>query len=84
MSFEAAGRHNMPIEDSLKVRNVSVRLPQDIFDRLVAVARVDAVTMGEVIREAIVAYADKRQAMDDWSDKVIELKRQLDSLLPPA
>lgn len=74
----------MPNNDPTMVRNVSVRLPQDIFDSLVTVARVDGVTMGEVIRKAISQYCQERRADPSWADDVRLLQRQLEALLPPA
>lgn len=76
----------MTARDSLvgrKDRNVSVRLPQDTFDLLASVARVDGITMGEVIRRAITQYADLRRQDPDWEEKVQDLQRQLVALLPP-
>ena len=67
---------------ALKVRNVSVRLPEDIFETLVSVARVDGETMGEVIRKAINSHAADRKSSEDWAEKVHELQRQLKAVLP--
>ena len=67
---------------ALKVRNVSVRLPEDIFETLVSVARVDGETMGEVIRKAINSYAADRKSSEDWAETVHELQRQLKAVLP--
>lgn len=73
----------MTNSDLSKVRNVSVRLPESVFETLVSVARVDGQTMGEVIRRAVVAYAAQRRDSEDWADKVQELQRQLEAVLPP-
>lgn len=70
--------------EQLKVRNVSVRLPEDMFETLVTVARVDGETMGEVIRKAITSYSVERQSSADWTEKVLELQRQLERVLPPV
>ena len=67
---------------ALKVRNVSVRLPEDIFETLVSVARVDGETMGEVIRKAINSYAADRKSSEDWAEKDNELQRQLKAVFP--
>ncbi len=71
-----------PIEKSV-ARNVSVRLPQATFDDVVAIARVDGVTMGEVIRQSIAAYSTSRKNDADWQAKVREAQDQLGRLLPP-
>ncbi|MBB1512744.1 CopG family transcriptional regulator [Tessaracoccus sp. MC1627] len=73
----------MPNSDPLKVRNVSVRLPDDAFETLASVARVDGVTMGEVIRQALAQYAVTRRSAEDWPEKVRALQRQLEAVLPP-
>lgn len=65
------------------VRNLSVRLPQEAFDNVVALAKVEGVTMGEVIRRAIDLYAQTQMADPEWANKVEALQRQLASLLPP-
>ena len=72
-----------PIETSV-ARNVSVRLPQATFDDVVAIARVDGVTMGEVIRQSIAAYSTSRKNDADWQIKVREAQDQLGRLLPPS
>lgn len=64
-------------------RNLSVRLPEDSFQKVVALARVDNITMGEVIRRAIASYHDTRTKESDFPEKVVELQRALESLLPP-
>lgn len=73
----------MAIDDLAKVRNLSVRLPQDAFDNVVAIAKVEGVTMGEVIRRAIAHYAKEQMSDPGWADKVEALQRQLATLLPP-
>lgn len=65
------------------VRNLSVRLPQDAFDNVVALAKVEGITMGEVIRRAIALYAETQMADPDWANKVESLQKQLAALLPP-
>ncbi len=69
--------------DGRAVRNVSVRLPEATFDAVVSVARVDGITMGEVIRRAIADYAAARKKSPDWTAKVQQLQQQLELLLPP-
>ncbi|MDO5093435.1 MAG: ribbon-helix-helix protein, CopG family [Propionibacteriaceae bacterium] len=64
-------------------RNLSVRLPQEAFDNVVALAKVEGITMGEVIRRAIAHYARAQMADPEWATKVEALQRQLAALLPP-
>jgi hypothetical protein len=71
-----------PIEKSV-ARNVSVRLPQSTLDDVVAIARVDGVTMGEVIRRSIAEYSAARMNDVEWQEQVREAQRQLERLLPP-
>ncbi len=73
----------MAKNDFASVRNLSVRLPQDSFDNVVALAKVEGVTMGEVIRRAIAQYAETQMADPEWATKVESLQRQLAALLPP-
>lgn len=68
---------------STAARNLSVRLPQESFDNVVALAKVEGITMGEVIRRAIAHYASDQMADPEWAVKVESLQRQLASLLPP-
>lgn len=42
---------------------MSVRLPDELRERLTARADVEAVTPGEVIRRAIIEYLERRQGM---------------------
>ena len=64
-------------------RNLSVRLPQNAFDSVVALAKVEGITMGEVIRRAIAHYAKDQMVDPEWTVKVEALQRQLATLLPP-
>lgn len=73
----------MAKNDLATVRNLSVRLPQDSFDNVVALAKVEDVTMGEVIRRAIAQYAETQMSDPEWANKVEALQRQLAALLPP-
>lgn len=69
----------------LSGKNLSVRLPQQHLNILTSLAKIDDVTLGEVVRSAILAYGDLRREDPDFADRVNEVKRQLDEVLaPPA
>jgi predicted transcriptional regulator len=63
-------------------KNLSVRLPKDVLDILVGIAKVDDVTMGEVIRTAIREYAERRTTQPEFEERVKATQRQLAALLP--
>lgn len=62
-------------------KNLSVRLPAEHMNIVMALATVDGITMGEVIRHAILSYGELRRSQPDFADKVNEVKRQLDAAL---
>lgn len=49
----------------------------------VTLAKVEGITMGEVIRRAIAHYAKDQMVDPEWTVKVEALQRQLATLLPP-
>jgi predicted DNA-binding protein len=65
-------------------KNLSVRLPQEHLNIVAGLAKVDGVTMGEVIREAILTYGETRRQDPTLSVKIDEVKRQLDEVLTPT
>jgi hypothetical protein len=68
----------------LEGKNLSVRLPRQHLNILSSLAKIDDVTLGEVVRNAILAYGDLRRRDPDFAEKVNEVKRQLDEVLSPT
>lgn len=68
-------------QESASGRNLSVRLPFEYLNIVMGLAKVDDVTMGEVIRNAILAYSEQRRQDPKLREKVDETKRQLDAVL---
>lgn len=62
-------------------KNVSVRLPRYHLNIVMGLSNVDHITIGEVIRNAIVAYQEQRCSDPDFVAKVEEAKRELDEIM---
>ncbi|MCA1712791.1 MAG: hypothetical protein LC789_14595 [Actinobacteria bacterium] len=62
-------------------KNLSVRLPGTHLDIVNGLAQIDGVTMGEVIRHAVLAYGEMRRQQPEFRDQVDRAKRQLDAVL---
>jgi hypothetical protein len=63
-------------------KNVSVRLPRAHLNIVMGLATIDGITIGEVIRHAIMAYGEERRRCDaELPEKVEAAKRQLDAIL---
>lgn len=62
-------------------KNVSVRLPRHHLNIVMGLANVDHITIGEVVRNAIVAYQEQRRSDPDFVERVEEAKRELHEIL---
>ena len=66
-------------------KNMSVRLPEDLYTRAMTVAMVDEVSIGEIIREALVGYTAMRSGQEEFrikADRVrAEFQQKVDALL---
>ena len=62
-------------------RNLSVRLTATHLNVVSALAQVDGITMGEVIRHAIDSYGELRRKDPEFKSQVERAKAQLDAVL---
>ncbi len=69
--------------DPTKTRNVSVRLPESLFQDVADVARLYHLSMGQVIRDAIQGYVASCRTDPAWSDSIAEMEATLERLRVP-
>lgn len=62
-------------------RNLSVRLPQELFDRLAFLAKIEDQTLGEVMRRAIHEYAQNQLENTEVHARAEALREELDLYL---
>jgi hypothetical protein len=74
--------HGLPDRSSGK--NLSVRLPAEHLSIVMAHAKVEDITMGEVIRNAILAYNSQRACDPEFVRKVNTAQQQLGAVLLPG
>lgn len=69
----------------MQAKNLSVRLPGELYAQTMTIAMVDHVSVGEVIRDALQVYASHRSADDDFKTKAksasMDFQQQVHALI---
>ncbi len=62
-------------------RNLSVRIPQDLFEQLAFLAKLEDQTLGELIRRAAHDYSQSRFQDDEVLDRAEKLREEMNLYL---
>lgn len=68
----------MPAASPRTTHNLSVRLPEDLFNQLALLAKIQDRTLGEVVRQAIRDYWAEHRNDTEIVEKVAELRKEMD------